>query len=269
VQVSRILVVVLSIAVPLCAAAQQWTPRGITEPYRDAILSATVNERVSAIVCREGEFVRAGTVILELEREEETLEVDRRRLIAQSKAEVTAARQRLETLRLDLEATKQLYESTRSVSLEELLQKELECKLAEAELEGLRIAEEREEIEYRIAKVQLEKRLIRAPFDGVIVKIHPEVGENCSPQDPLVRIADITRCRLIVHLDTSVSRQVKEQMSVRIRIDRLGNPNILPGTVEYLSPVVDPSSGLREVKVLFDNEDGHVNPGMTGTLLLK
>jgi len=260
--VLRPLVTVLCMLVPLATWTQQWTSRGITEPYKDATLSATVSERVLAIHCDEGERVTEGTVILELEREEETLEVDRRRLIAESKAEVTAARQRIETLQLDLEATRQLYETTRSVSREER-------KLAEAELEGLLIAEKREEIEYRIAQVQLEKRLIRAPFDGVIVKIHPEVGENCNPQDPLVRIADTTKCRLIVHLEVSVSRKVEEQMSVRIRIDGLSNPNILTGTVEYVSPVVDPSSGLREIKVLFDNDDGHVNPGMTGTLLLK
>jgi RND family efflux transporter MFP subunit len=268
-RVLRFFVAILCMSVSLMSWTQQLTPRGITEPYRDATLSATVSERVSAILCAEGQYVEAGTVIVELERQEETLEVDRRRLIARSKVEVTAARQRLETLQLDLEATRQLYESTQSVSREELLQRELEYKLAEAELESLLIAEEREDLEYRIAQVQLEKRLIRAPFDGIIVKIFPEVGENCTPQDPLVRIADITRCRLIVLLEASVSRQVKERMDVRIRIDGLGNPKILPGTVEYVSPVVDPSSGLREVKVLFDNGDGQVNPGMTGTLLLK
>jgi RND family efflux transporter MFP subunit len=255
--------------VPLASWAQQWTPRGITEPYRDATLSATVSERVSAIMKEEGQYVRAGAVILELEREEEILEADRRRLIAESKAEVNAARQRVEALQVDLKATRQLYDSTKSVSLEELQKKELEYKLAESELEGLLIAEKREEIEYRIAQFQVEKRLIRAPFDGVIVKIHLEVGENCTPQDPLIRIADTTKCRLIVHLDTSVSRQLKEQMSVRVRIDGSSDPTILPGTVVFVSPVVDPSSGLREVKVLFDNHDGQVNPGMTGTLLLK
>jgi RND family efflux transporter MFP subunit len=265
----RVVVPVLCFLLPLSAAAQQWTPRGITEPYKDATLSATVSERISAILCQEGQVVRAGTVILELEREEETLEANRRRLIAESKAELNAARQRLETLQLDLEATRQLYENTQSVSREELLQKELECKLAEAELEGLGIAEEREQIEYQIARVQLEKRLVRAPFDGVIVKIYPEVGENCSPQDPLVRIADITKCRLIVHLEGAVSRRVTERTAAQVRIDGLGNPNILAGMVEYVSPVVDPSSGLREVKVLFDNDGNRVNPGMTGTLLLK
>jgi RND family efflux transporter MFP subunit len=267
--VRRLFITALCVSIPLLSWTQQWTPRGITEPYRDATLSATVSEPVSAILCSEGQFVRKGTVILELERQEETLEVDRRRLIAESKAEVKAARQRLETLQLDLDATRQLYESTRSVSREELLQRELEYKLADAELEGLLIAEKREDLEYRIAQVQLEKRVIRAPFDGVIVKIYPELGENCTPQDPLFRIADITKCRLIVHLEASVSGQVEEQTSVRIRIDGASNPTILPGTVEYVSPVVDPSSGLREVKVLFDNENRRVNPGMTGTLLLK
>ena len=146
----RLFVTVLFMSVPLISWTQQWTPRGITEPYRDATLSATVSERVSAILCAEGQFVQAGTVLLELDREEETLEVDRRRLIAESKAEVTAARQRLEKFQLDLDATRQLYDSTKSVSLEELLKKELECELAAAELEGLLDAWTAEKLKGRV-----------------------------------------------------------------------------------------------------------------------
>jgi hypothetical protein len=39
--------------------------------------------------------------------------------------------------------------------------------------------------------------------------------------------------------------------------------------VELVSPVVDPASGLVEIKVLFDNLEGRIRPGLSGTFLGK
>ena len=36
-----------------------------------------------------------------------------------------------------------------------------------------------------------------------------------------------------------------------------------------VSPVVDPSSGMREIKVLFDNSRGNVVPGTSGSVLFE
>ncbi len=262
-------VVLTFLSLPSGIRAQQWTPRGITEPFKDATLSATVSGPVAAIRKREGETVRQGEVILELEKEQETLEVERRRLIADSQVEVEAARNRVRTLQGELAASRRLFEATQSVSREELLQKELESRLAEAELERLMVAERREQLEYRIAAAQLQQRQIVAPFDGVIVEILPEVGESCSPQQPLVRIADVGRCRLIVHLEAAAARDLSEGRPVQLRIEGARPPNVFSGVVEYVSPVVEPSSGLRKVKVLFDNPDRRVQPGLSGTMLVK
>jgi RND family efflux transporter MFP subunit len=261
--------VVILVAGSLAAHAQQWTVRGITEPIKDATLGATVAGTVASIQKQEGELVRQGEVILELNKEQEALEVERRKLIAESKVEVTAAQYRVETLRLELDTARQLYENTRSVPREELQQKELEYKLAQAEVERLLIAEEREELEYKIALEELRRRIITAPFDGVIVKQFLEVGEGCNPQEPLVRIADISRCRLVIHMEASASRGLEPRVPVQIKIDGVRSAAVLRGTVEYVSPVVDPSSGLREVKVLFDNPGGLINPGVPATLLMK
>ncbi len=249
----------------LPAQAQEWV-RGITEPYHDVTLSSPVTGTVTAIPHEEGDSVRQGETVIELERDLEELEVQRRRLIAESKAEVTAAQRRVETLALDLEATRRLFNTTRSVSREELRQKELEHELARAEWERLQVAEEREDVEYRIALAQLQKRLIVAPFDGVIVKVLPERGETVHPQQQLVRIADMSKCRLVVYIPAGASRRLARGGTVSLRID--GAAAALSGVVEYVAPVVDPSSGMQEVKVLFDNP-GDVQPGVSGNLLLR
>jgi len=262
-------IIILLIANKEYVVAEQGEFQGITEPYRDSILGAYVTGVISVIKRKEGEFVKKGEVILELESQQEALEVERRKLIAESKVEVKAAKDRVKTLELELESTRKLFEETQSVSKEELQKKELEYKLAQAELERLLLAEKREEIEYKIAQVQLEKRRITAPFDGIIVKVYHEVGENCNPQEPLVRIVDIRKCRFIAYVENKISSYLKAGMKVTLRIQSLASPFVCQGIIEYVSPVVDPSSGLREVKVVFDNPDNKIQPGVTGIMVLQ
>jgi len=249
--------------------AQSLALRGISEPFRDATLSATVAGTLAVIHKKEGEPVAAGEVILELEHGLESLEVERRRLIAESQVELEAARRRAGQLQQELESTRRLYDSTRSVSREQLQQKELEACLAEAELARLSIAEQREALELRIAEAQLELRSIRSPFDGVIAEVLPEIGEACYPQQPLARVVDTSRCRLVVHLEAVAAQQLAAGRQAQVRFEAARPPNLLRGVVEMVSPVVDPSSGLVQVKVLFDNPEGRVRPGLSGTLLLK
>jgi RND family efflux transporter MFP subunit len=250
----------------ISASSQAWTSRGIVEPYQDAKVSATVGGTVVAIKAAEGQFVRAGEVVVELDSALEALEVERRKLVAESTAELDAAQSRMETLRLDLEGTRKLQEETRSVSLDDLRKKELEFRLAEAEHQRLLVSEERERIESRFAEAQLQKRFITAPFDGVIVEKLLEVGEGCSQQQALFRIVDTRKCRLVVHMEQAPSLKMKPGRQVTLRVQEADGPVTARGTVEFVSPLVDAASGLREVKVVFDNPDGRVHPGVTGAV---
>lgn len=242
---------------------------GITEPFMDATLSATVSGTIEVIDIKEGEFVKKGESILKLERRLESLETERKRLVAESTIEIESAKSQVETIKENLEGTRQLFEETQSVSKEELQKKELEFKLAQAELDRLVVVEKLEAIEHNIAIAQLEKRIIRAPFSGIITKHFLEIGENCSPQQPLVRIVDISKVRLISYVEAGVRVNLKKGMSVTVQIDSTSSAGSYQGVIEFVSPVIDPSSGLREVKVLFENRDGKVKPGITAKMVIK
>jgi RND family efflux transporter MFP subunit len=262
----------LSFAFFLCVAAaalpsQGLASRGITEPFRDANVSATVSGTVVAVKVKEGQFVREGETVIELDNSLEALEVERRKLVAESTAEVDAARARVKTLKADLESTRKLYEGTKSVSLDDLQKKELESDLAQAELERLLVAEKREDLEYRIAQAQLAKRFITAPFDGVVVEILLEEGEGCNPQQTLFRIVDTRKCRLVVHMEQAPALRMKLGRQVSLKIQEADGPVAVRGTVEFVSPLVDASSGLREVKVVFENPEGSIRPGVTGSIV--
>src|SRR6185436_5332793 len=86
---------------------------GITEPYEEVTVSAPVSGIVTVKNLKEGDFVQVGTVILELDKKMEELELDRRKLVVDLKLS-------------DLESTRRLFKTTKGTSKEELEKKEME-----------------------------------------------------------------------------------------------------------------------------------------------
>jgi RND family efflux transporter MFP subunit len=241
--------------------------RGITEPVGHATLSARVPGVIRVIRVREGGRVAAGDVILELDREQEELEVARRKLVWESRAELDSAAERVATFKMDLDATRRLFEQSQSVSRDEMEKKELEYKLAVAEHERLKVAEERERIEYEMAVEQLARRSLVSPLGGVVTKVHLEVGESCEPNTPLADVADASRFHFLAGVDAATGRGLAPGDAVRFVAEGEEGPGVA-GEILFVSPVLDPASGLQAIKAVFDNTDGGIRPGTSGRMVL-
>jgi RND family efflux transporter MFP subunit len=228
-----------------------------------------VTGQVAKIHVNEGDSVRKGQTILELDLAAEVLEVERRKLLAESKAEVDAVSRQLETLATHLTATRELYASTGSVPREELENQELEHSLAEVELLRLQQAEKREEIELKIARKQLEKRTLRAPFAGEVAEIIVNVGENCELDTKLVRLVDTAKGYFVANVEMAVSQQLSLGQDVELQFNTGLEPIKINAAISFISPVVDAASGLRKVKARFDNQDDRLVPGMAGIMLFE
>ena len=242
---------------------------GVTEPIRDVTLSSTVVGTISTILVKEGMPVKAGSAILELDRRLEEYEVQRRKLIWESKAELEAASVRVATLRKLLAATRGLFESTGSVSKEELEKLEMEYNLALSEQKRLESAEEREGIEFEMARETWRKRSLISPVTGTVVKLFLDEGETCQERQPLAQVVDTSRGLLVCNVEEAVGRTLRKGQAVDLKI-KAGNGSVArKGLIVFVSPVVDQASGLLEVKAEFDNQDGMVRPGVAGALLLR
>ena len=254
---------------PLTVVAQETSITGFTEPYFDAMLGISAIGRVAKIHLTEGTTVEKGQVILELDQELEELEVQRRKLLWTSKTEVQSAARQVKTLKSHLKATKQLYKTTGSVPREELENQELEHALAVDELKRLQDAERREEIEYGIANQQLFRRSLRAPFSGQIAELLIDVGENCELDTPLVHLVNTSHGYFVANVELGVSQKLKMGQTVELQL-QAGSENVSrDAKIVFISPVVDPASGLRKIKAQFENPDGIIIPGVAGVLVLK
>jgi RND family efflux transporter MFP subunit len=240
---------------------------GMTESSKDVMLSLTVAGNVSNIFFKQGDIVKKGAVILSLDNTLEILEVKRRKLLWKDKTELESAAARVVTMKSILDSTKELYNSTRSVSREELEKMQLEYTLAVAEYKRLEILEQREEIEYELARANLNKRLLISPIKGSIIEILVDEGEGVEGLKPLVHLVDTTKCFFICNIEERIGRSIKKGEKVNLQI-QTGSASITKkGKIIFVSPVVDSASGLLEIKAEFDNKDGAVRPGVSGYLI--
>lgn len=175
------------------AAATVQSP-GIVEAIEDVVIRSTVPGTIDRYAFDEGGRVQPQEVVVILENRLQQLEVARRKLIWESLVELEAARAQLELAQNDLEATRKLFETTQSVSREELDLKALDARLAQAEVDRFQVAEEREKIEFEIAEEQLNLRLLKSPIKGIVTKHFMAAGETTEGQEPLVRIVDLALC---------------------------------------------------------------------------
>jgi len=223
-------------------AAEVASVTGITEPVLDVTLSAPVAGIVTMRKFAEGDFVKEGDVIVELDKKLEELETERRKLVRDQKW-------------TDFEATRKLFAATKGVSKEDLDKREVEFKVAA--------------VEHEMAAEQLRRRQIIAPMAGTVIEIVLEVGEACQPYQPLVRIVDARRCHFITNVEARSGARLKAGQTMKLEIDAGSGVVAVQGKIIFLSPVVDPASSLQTVKLLFDNADGKVQAGVAGRLLLE
>ena len=255
--------------VPNWSRADQLSLSGLTEPGEDSVLGLSTIGRVTKIHAKEGEPVKQGQLLLELDQKMEQLEVERRKLIWESRAEIESVSLQVKTLAQHLQSTRDLYQSTGSVPLEELQNKELEYAFAVAEQTRLEIAEQREKNEYATARQQLIKRNLYAPFSGQVAEIMIGVGENCETDTALIRLVDTSRGYFVAHLELPISQQLRLNEEVELHFNNGLATVRLPAQISFISPLLDPASGLRKIKATFLNKEGLIVPGTAGQLQLE
>jgi RND family efflux transporter MFP subunit len=215
------------------------TVDGITEPFTDVQLGFADAGIIRHQFFKEGDAIQKGDVILELDKNLEALEVEK------SKAT-------MEQDKMIFETTSNLSETTKSVSREDLAKARADYEVSAAE--------------YGIAVQQLADRQLMAPFTGRIVEILLKPGAAVAPYQPLVRVVDTSRCYFVGHIDGKEASVLQLDEPVQIQSD---GGQTVQAKICFISPVVDPASGLARIKALFDNADGKIRPGIAATMTVQ
>ncbi len=225
--------------------------RTFTEPFLKSDVAAAESGFIVEINVREGDVVKRGDVLAQLDHEVLSQSLRQAEAKAESTAKVRAYKAALDLAARRVENLSQLI-SDGHANPHEVEQSRAEYDKAFAD--HVLAEEERRlaSIEVDRIKAQLNTRSIRSPMNGVVVELHREIGEYISSNDPkFATIVKLDRLRARFYLGMDQIQRLKKGGSASILVGK--KPTT--GIIAYVSPVMDPDSGTGRVDVLINNEE--------------
>ena len=268
----------------------------IMTPQRVSI-GAVITERVARIPVEEGQSVRRGEVLIELD------DTDERAALAQAQASVAQAEAKLRQLRevalpaaeqglLQAQANslqaRQAYDRTKTlqergfVGQAQLDDARRNLDVAESQLRAARLQVEtngpagsdfalaqttleQARANLRSAQAKLEQTVLHAPVDGVLIARSVEAGNVVQAGKELMLLAPAGETQVVVEIDE------RNLAQLALGQKALGSADAFPGQrfaaeLVYINPGIDALRGSVEVKLKVANPPAFLRQDMTASV---
>lgn len=236
---------------------------GLVEPLTKVEIKSKIPGQVEAISVDEGDQVKAGQILLELDKLQYYYRTET------DKAKFEEAKVRLAFAKQTLERKSEEYKS-KALSKHLLDEAELEKSLAEIEVR-------RAELEWQSSRENLEHCQIKSPIDGVVILRGVEIGEMVSPGidatvegKPLMTVADLSQLLVKTNLNQIDMSKISISQKVDIKFDALPDKQF-DGVVHRISPAASAEReniNLFPVEILISGSELQtlIKPGMTADI---
>jgi HlyD family secretion protein len=236
---------------------------GTVKTRRRAALSPEIGGRVEALSAREGDRVSKGQLLMRISDDDYRAQVD----LSKQALEASRAREREACLAAD-QAERDLDRYVH-LAAEEIVSAEILDQVRSrrdgsvARCDAARSGVDQATAALQVARVNLAKTSLRAPFDGVVTEVSTELGEWITPSPPglpippVIEILDPAAIYIEAPLDEVDVGKVEVGLPVRITLDAFPDQAFM-GTLSRVAPFVrDELDQNRtfDVEVEFDDGD--------------
>ena len=242
---------------------------GYVVAQRQASVASKGTGRLEYLAVTVGSRVKTGDIIARVQQDD--VQAVQRQVHARldmAKAALTNAQAELRDAHLTYARTKALLPN-HFVSQAEFDTASTRLRRAEASVRSSSAAITAAEADVQTADVMLENTLIRAPFEGTVIKKFAEIGEVVAPmassassRGAVVLIADMASLAVETEISESSFSQIAQGQSAEITLDALQGKHY-PAMVEQIVPTADRSKGTVLAKVRFVERDDRVLPEMS------
>ena len=256
-------IVLLSHGSSLAQSDQTDAIDGYISPFRSIELSSDEAGAIAKLAVEEGDLIEAGGTVARLDDRVQELQVQIAEELAQTSSQLIAANQLLEKRK---EISRRLGELQQRghASQSEIIRAEMELSIAQAKVLAAKEEKAVREIELRRAEVQLDRRTITSPFDGIVAKIHRREGEFLSPLHP--EVATIIQVDKLLASFAIMSNQLDQFSIDQEHTIRLENGSLIKGRVYRIGVETDSQSGTVEIKLLIENPNLKLRSGESCSL---
>ena len=225
------------------AESSDWQPKidavGSLRAVRGAELSLEVPGVVESITFQSGDEVKAGQVLLTLRKEDEEARLQ------------------------SLEATAQLAQITYDRNVKQLKAQAISQAIVDNDEANLRNAK----AQVAVQKAILDKKTLRAPFDGRLGLRQVDLGQFLSAGTEIVTLQSLDPIFVDFLLPQQAVAQISDGEKVRAKVDAFPG-RIFEGKITAINPKIDTGSRNIQVRATLANADQKLLPGMFATVEL-
>jgi RND family efflux transporter MFP subunit len=209
-------------------------------------IASEVTARVRAIPAEVGAVVEAGGVLIELDRRDAELALER------AQAALASVLARIRHAEFQLQRARELHK--RNFASDDMLtQRETELDVLRAERAGA-------EAQRASAQRELDKCTVRAPYRAIVHARQAQVGELATPGTPLLTLIDVSRIEVSAQIQPKDSAALQGAQDIRF---------VAPGEEHPLrllriSPAIDRATRTQEARLAFAAEPAA--PGTEGRI---
>lgn len=211
---------------------QERTLDALVEAVHKATVSAQTSGRVSRIYVDVNDYAKKGDVLLRMRDKDQ-------------QAKLRAAQADFNQAETEFNRVQELY-TKKLISKSVVDKAESQFKLNRAKLDQ--------------AEENLERTVVRAPYSGIVVKRHIEVGETARTGVPLFTGLSLESLRVAVDLPQDVINSVMQNKRARVILPG-GNKSIATTTMT-ISPYADSESHTFLIRAKLPDGDHGLYPGM-------
>jgi membrane fusion protein, multidrug efflux system len=217
--------------------AVEWQPLrpavGTLIALRGTTLSAELTGTVREIGFENGSLVKKGQVIVRLD--------------------TSAEQAQLQSAQADQALAKQTLDRNEGLRRQEVN--------TQADLEAAQARDKQTKATVVNLQAIINKKIIRAPFDGRAGIRAVELGQVVSPGTPIVSLQTVSPIYAEFQLPQQALAAVKLGQKVTLKVDVFPESS-WEGTITTINPEVDPATRNVRMRATVENPDGRLNPGM-------
>jgi len=220
---------------------------GTIKPFEKIKLKFEIKGKVKRVYKKEGEEVKKGEILAELDENEFLLRED------YAKNKYIAEKNTYLSMEKEYQLKEKLYE--KGAILKDKLEE------AKLKLEAQKYKMKAAESEWQLAQEDLKKIKLISPCNGVIDEKKIEEGEIAFPQDEVFTILKVDKVYAEVGITEKDIAKVKKGLKAQIKTDAYPQEKF-SGVVKNILPSIKGISRTLTLKIEIDNKKGLLLPGM-------